>query len=75
MVNMPSFAVAPLPNGINMTWPPSFGEWLTARCGHPSKRRDSMCELQTQFTAARDAVRAFRAGEDKHEPVMLPNHE
>jgi hypothetical protein len=61
MVSMPSYGAKQLPNTHNFTWPPSFSEWLTARCGPPTARRDSTCELQTQWAVSRDAIRKFRS--------------
>ncbi len=61
MVRMPSYSTTPLPNNINWAWPPSFGEWLTAKCGHPSRRRDSMCEMEQRRKATKEALDRFRA--------------
>ena len=59
MVSMPSYTTALLQQA-NWAWPPSFAEWLTARCGPPT-RRDSMCELQQRTAATRQALREYRS--------------
>jgi hypothetical protein len=64
MVSMPSYATVPLKEANSLTWPPSFGEWLTARCGPPTRARDSTCEFNQVGGATTSALKAFRAEKD-----------
>jgi hypothetical protein len=61
MIRMPSFATEPLAEANSMAWPPSFAEWLTARCGSPMNRPNTMCEYEQQRNAAKTALQGFRA--------------
>jgi hypothetical protein len=61
MVNMPSYGITKLEGADSMWTPPSFGEWLTARCGPP--RTNSMCELTEFRNAAATALAKFRSGD------------
>jgi hypothetical protein len=63
MVRMPSYAVTPLEEANSLWTPPSFGEWLTARCGPPQARVDSTCELREGEKAAADGLRKFRTAQ------------
>jgi hypothetical protein len=60
LASMPSFATELLDwQTVNkLTWPPSFAEWLFARCGSPNAQE---CLINQQFDAARAAVRAYIA--------------
>lgn len=64
MVNMPSYDTVPLDDTANSLWTtPSFGEWLTARCGPPQGRPDSRCEMNEHYKVSTEAVTRFRNGE------------
>lgn len=64
MVRMPSYGAELLdpPTTTTLTWPPSFGEWLNARCGGPRNPNFGMCTLQQQWQASAAAIQKFRAG-------------
>lgn len=65
MVNMPSYATVPLEDAdSNPLWTtPSFGEWMTARCGPPQGRADTRCESNVQYRVSQQAIMKFRNGE------------
>jgi hypothetical protein len=60
MARMPSFTTEQLDWRItnNLTWLPSFAEWLFARCGNPNAT-NAECFLNQQYAAARKAVTAY----------------
>jgi len=65
MVRMPSWATEQVDNQslAYMTWPPSYAEWLNARCGFPNANPNwGQCTLDQQRAAARNALQRFRAG-------------
>lgn len=63
MVRMPSYATEQLDyNTVSfMTWPPSIGEWIKARCGNINSANFGQCTLDQQTQAARTALTSFRA--------------
>jgi len=64
MVKMPSYTTAILKEANYLAWPPSFGEWLTAKCGPPGRGRDSTCESQQVRAATAAALKVYRAEND-----------
>ena len=60
MAGMPSYATEQLDWRItnNLTWPPSFAEWLFARCRNPNATNGE-CLINQQFDAAKRAVKAY----------------
>jgi hypothetical protein len=60
MANMPSYTTEQLDWQVSntLTWPPSFAEWLFARCGNPYQANSS-CFSDQQFATAKKAVAAY----------------
>jgi hypothetical protein len=60
MARMPSYTTEALDWRLTstLTWPPSFAEWLFARCGNPNATNGE-CLINQQFVAAKKAVTAY----------------
>jgi len=63
MISMPSYTAVLLENAPTLWITPSFGEWLTARCGPPNTRPDSQCELNEWRKISEESMRKFRSSE------------
>jgi hypothetical protein len=61
LARMPSYAteLVDVATVSTLTWPPSFAEWLYARCGSPTAT-NSACLINQQLEAGKNAVRAYR---------------